>query len=303
MKKKKLGACPLGRWIWSDILKQFIKRSDDMDEKEHINQKTPTPRNTDVCAGMFTEQIPPAWHSSKSFAKLAEALAKAQGEMAPLVKDSTNPFFDSSYASLAACYAACGEALAKNGIAVIQGAVARDNMVEVTSILAHSSGEWIQFSLGLTPQKKDPQGIGSAITYGRRYLLTAMVGLAPSDDDGEGATGRETDTKTEPMRRAQTPRNPNPGSPKKNGDEMTTGQVKYLGLLRDRIPVTKEQFRSLSRGLFGKESSVELTKAEASKLIGLLTEGEGKEAVPISIRMLDKVLADHAQEREPGEDG
>jgi hypothetical protein len=127
---------------------------------------------------------------SASIAKLAAALAKAQGEIEGASKDKTNPHFKSAYADLASVWDACRAALSKNEIAVIQTPSADGSKVTVETILAHSSGEWISDQLTMTAQDARPQAIGSCITYARRYALSAMVGVAPEDDDGNAASGR-----------------------------------------------------------------------------------------------------------------
>ena len=130
---------------------------------------------------------------STSIAKLVSALAKAQGEIAGALKDSENPHFRSKYADLASTWDACRQPLAKHELAVLQPVSANGPHVTVTTILAHSSGEWISEALTLTAQQNTPQGVGSAITYGRRYGLAAMVGIAPEDDDGNAASQRLPD--------------------------------------------------------------------------------------------------------------
>jgi hypothetical protein len=126
---------------------------------------------------------------SPTIGKLAEALAKAQAEMEGAVKDATNPHFRSKYADLASIRDAC-RPLAKYGIAHLQPTRAEGPHVTVTTLLLHSSGEWIAEDLTLTAGQNTPQAVGSAITYGRRYGLAAMVGIAPEDDDGEAAEPR-----------------------------------------------------------------------------------------------------------------
>jgi hypothetical protein len=139
---------------------------------------------------------------SETIAKLAEALAKAQGAMEGAVKDSANPYFKSKYADLASVWGACRKALSDNGLSVIQATAympeSPDNIV-VDTRLCHSSGEWIEGRIVMKPVKSDPQGIGSCLTYARRYALSAMVGIAPEDDDGNAASGKtkeENSTKT-----------------------------------------------------------------------------------------------------------
>jgi len=120
--------------------------------------------------------------------KLALALSKAQGEITGALKDSTNPFFKSNYADLGNILAACREPLSKNELAVIQTTEPDAMGVVVISTLVHSSGQWIRGRLRMTPVKNDPQGIGSTLTYARRYSYAAIVGVAQVDDDGNTAS-------------------------------------------------------------------------------------------------------------------
>lgn len=124
---------------------------------------------------------------SELLGKLAEALAKAQGEIRHAKEDAKNPHFNSTYASLAAVWDACREPLTKNGLAVAQIPEADGPKVTVTTMLLHTSGESIKGALCVTARDPSPQAIGSAITYARRYGLAAMVGISPSDDDDGNA--------------------------------------------------------------------------------------------------------------------
>ena len=127
---------------------------------------------------------------SDSIAQLAEALAKAQGQIDDASKGSKNPFFNSKYADLAAVRAVIREPLAVNDIAVIQFPRSLDGEVEVETMLTHKSGEFISETLRLPVGKWDAHGIGSAITYARRYGLMSLLGIATDDDDGNAAVER-----------------------------------------------------------------------------------------------------------------
>lgn len=129
---------------------------------------------------------------SEQIDQLATSLAKAQGAMTGALKDSANPFFKSKYADLESVWTACRKALTENGLSVVQSASATESGVAVTTMLLHSSGQWMRDTLPLNPKDMSPQGIGSAITYGRRYALAAMAGVYQTDDDGEAAHGRGT---------------------------------------------------------------------------------------------------------------
>lgn len=120
---------------------------------------------------------------------IATAMVKAQKEFGPALKSSTNPYFTSKYADLAACVEAVIDALNNNGIALIQKCHESDSGVNVETLLLHESGESLSCGVLHVPaSKQDPQGYGSALTYARRYSLMAACGIAPEDDDGNAAS-------------------------------------------------------------------------------------------------------------------
>jgi ERF superfamily len=128
---------------------------------------------------------------SPAIGKLAAALAKAQKRMTTADKTSVNPHFKSRYADLASVWDACRVALTDNELAVLQPVSSDGTRVTITTVLVHSSGEWLSEALTLTALQNTPQAIGSTITYGRRYGLASMVGVAPDDDDGQAGSERE----------------------------------------------------------------------------------------------------------------
>lgn len=123
---------------------------------------------------------------SHEIGELAKALTKAQGEMTSATKDGNNPHFGKSYATLDSIWQAIRKPLSEHGLCVVQ-AFLPDNTLVTT--LLHESGQWVRSYQKLNPIKNDPQGIGSALTYGRRYSLAALVGICQADDDGEAASG------------------------------------------------------------------------------------------------------------------
>lgn len=130
-------------------------------------------------------------NNSVTIGELAKALSKAQGEMGAAVKDAKNPFYKSTYADLASVIEAIREPFSKNGLAYSQLIGESDDHAIITTLLFHISGEFLSDTLKLKPVKNDPQGIGSAITYGRRYGLQAIAGLAAEDDDGNFASNKK----------------------------------------------------------------------------------------------------------------
>ena len=127
---------------------------------------------------------------SENIGDLAAALAKAQAEVGTVHKDSANPYFKSNYASLAAVWEATRPILSKHQLSVVQMPSHDESGYYVETQLMHSSGQWIRSRTYMKPAKDDPQGIGSLISYARRYALQAVTMICPEDDDGEAAMGR-----------------------------------------------------------------------------------------------------------------
>lgn len=125
---------------------------------------------------------------SESIKELATALAKAQSEVGNAKKDSNNPFFNSKYADLATVMDVIKPVFTKHGLSFVQMPGHDGDMLTVTTMLLHSSGEYISQVAKVRPVKPDPQAAGSAITYLRRYALAAFAGIAQEDDDGNGAS-------------------------------------------------------------------------------------------------------------------
>jgi hypothetical protein len=138
---------------------------------------------------------------SESIKELAVALAKAQGALEGAKKDSTNPHFKSQYADLASCVAALKTAFPQHGLSYVQFVCTGDSGVGVETMLMHSSGEWMRGDPFFLPVvKADAQAFGSALTYARRYSLSAITGLSAADDDGNAASSHApTEVKHKPM--------------------------------------------------------------------------------------------------------
>lgn len=149
-------------------------------------------------------------NTSEQIHELATALSKAQGEMGGAVKDSANPFFKSKYADLASVREAIRAPFLKHGLAVVQFPATEYTsapepyewtskqgekrygvrvvcVVSILTRLMHASGQWLEDRVSTMLPTGDPQAVGSAITYLRRYALQSVAGVAPEDDDGEAA--------------------------------------------------------------------------------------------------------------------
>ncbi|WP_029459582.1 ERF family protein [Solidesulfovibrio alcoholivorans] len=147
-------------------------------------------------------------YQSSEISELAKALIAVQKSLQPAVKDATNPFVHNRYATLNSVMESCRDALLSNDIWMTQFPVPADPgyLGLVTKLTHAKSGQW-QASLAVVPlPKADPQGMGSAMTYARRYSLSAMLGIVTdADDDGTGAcaTRPTTQTKTAPRQGAR----------------------------------------------------------------------------------------------------
>lgn len=136
---------------------------------------------------------------SDNITEIASALAKVQAKLEPASKDKDNPFLKSKYASLDSIWSTCRKLLTDNGLSVAQMPTTMDGQLALTTVLMHGkSGQFIRSTFEIQPTKADPQGVGSALTYARRYALSALVGITVDDDD-DGHAASQT-TKQQPAR-------------------------------------------------------------------------------------------------------
>jgi hypothetical protein len=128
-------------------------------------------------------------NQSEAINELVTALAKAQGKMKPAVFNKVNPHFKNRYADFTAIMDACRLPLSENGLSVMQYCETIGDKLTLVTMLAHTSGQWIKSQFPLNPIQQTSQAIGSAMTYGKRYCLSSMLGIvSEEDDDGEAAS-------------------------------------------------------------------------------------------------------------------
>lgn len=137
----------------------------------------------------MTEQTTEPMHSEE-IQEIAKAMNNLQKETMDVIADSENPFFNSKYPDLASVWSVIRKPLTDNGFSIIQTTEPTDTGVVIITNLLHVSGQWMKGKLYMPAEKMTPQKVGSAITYGRRYSLMAMVGVSPIDDDAEEAMDR-----------------------------------------------------------------------------------------------------------------
>jgi len=178
-------------------------------------------------------------NTSPTIGELAKALSKAQGEMEGAKKDSVNPFHNKKYADLFSCWEAIRKPLTDNGLALLQLTEGDTEMVVIISRLQHDSGEFIESVLRVKPTKQDAQGQGSAATYGKRYALMGICGIAPEDDDGNEAIKQPE--KQAPPKQQPRPQQVKPQPEPKHPLEEQQAQAHQLAL---------EITRYISSGIF-----------------------------------------------------
>ena len=164
----------------------ILDQTEGLDEEECDKLKKSL---SGLAAQLVEEDNHDSWKSDK-IDKLAAALAKVQGELEGAKSDSTNPFFNSSYADLHTVIKSSFPYLSKHGLSVSQGNEVIAGAVCITTTLMHESGQWLRSKIKLPMDKVNAQGVGAACTYGRRYGLSAIVGIAQYDDDANAISGK-----------------------------------------------------------------------------------------------------------------
>ena len=196
---------------------------------------------------------------SETVTELFKALVSFQAE-APIVKfDAENPFFHNKYASLANIVETCRPVLAKHNLAVTQLTVDDGGVV---TILAHNSGEYIGSKLVLKPTKPDPQGVGSAITYARRYSYTSILGIVTDEDDDATQASAQTQKSTKPETAPPVAKSNAPSDSKLISDP----QRKRLFAIAMGVGMGKETFKDWLKWGYDYDSSTEITRDDYEEI-------------------------------------
>lgn len=129
--------------------------------------------------------------TSESITELTKALAQFQSNVKQPEKDGTNPHFRSKYVTLDGTVKAICECAPNHGLSYTQMPISKENGIGVVTVIFHNSGQFIEFDPFILPlDKKTAQGVGSALTYAKRYSLSAAFGIvSDEDDDGNEASG------------------------------------------------------------------------------------------------------------------
>jgi len=182
---------------------------------------------------------------SETITEIAKALAKFQSEVSDPNRTKENAFLKSKYVTLDSLLQAVRPVLANNGLSFLQVPFTGTDVVSVTTMLLHESGEWLESDpLTLPLMKKDPQGVGSVVTYARRYSLSSILGVAWDEDD-DAQSNNET--------------------------ELTKGIKHEISELAKIKNVTKENAISYMKTTFNKSSTEFLDLQELQQFKAWLT--------------------------------
>ena len=217
---------------------------------------------------------------SESIASLAAALVGAQAEFEPVDKTATNPFFKAKYADLPTIVRAVQPILAKHKLAIVQMPGMDEGADTLTTRLMHSSGEWIQSTMrlhlaatgsgGITPQVQ-----GSALTYARRYGLSAILGIV-TDEDDDGAHSSQV------QKSQQTA-----SKPKVDAQTISDAQRRRMFAIAKDRGITEEHLRQIVVGVTGDSSTTSVTRDNYETIVEMIENGE----VPKSDRVVQNVEA------------
>ena len=205
---------------------------------------------------------------SESIKNIAVAVNAFQGNVKDPTKDGKANY--GKYVQLDALLETIRPALTKQGLSFLQFPGGDGQVITITTLLMHTSGEWIESEpFGLKAQKVDPQGAGSAVTYGRRYSLSSVLGLAwDEDDDGNKASGKDKKTgnplpeETKPIENEPAPK---PKVIKVNGNTKLLTNAGYVNLKT----IDKEKLQKMYASGFYKEAN-----AEIEKVLGMLSKSD-----------------------------
>ena len=189
--------------------------------------------------------------TSESTKSIFKALTEFKKELKQPEKDTVNPFFKSKYVDLDGVVHALDEVLPSYKLNYIQNVTTDgSNRVGIQTIIIHESGESIEFDwLFIKPEKQTAQGIGSAITYGRRYTLTSAFGIASEpDDDGNEASGGKSKKNN---------RQSKPKPPKKISNAQVKTLKRVIETIADLVKQTPEQATNVLLNASGVADSLE----------------------------------------------
>jgi hypothetical protein len=202
--------------------------------------------------------------TSQSIENISKSIIALNAELSNPKNTADNPFFKSKYAPLNEILNEVRPLLSKHGLAIIQNTMSIEDRIGIQTIIIHSSGENIASDILLLKADKDTaQGQGSAITYGRRYQVSAMLSIASEDDDdGNHASGNKPDPKkavTPPVLKGEKPKGNQAEFLAKLGKSKTEAHITVALRVRDAHTFTNEEIAEQNKVIAELRKSWEAT--------------------------------------------
>jgi hypothetical protein len=217
-------------------------------------------------------------NKSESIMEIAKALCQFQAEIKNPANSANNPFFKSKYAPLNEILNLVRPSLSKYGLSVLQMPSSNDGDVVITTLLMHSSGEWIESCpLRMKPAKNDPQGIGSAITYGRRYALSAILGISSEDDDDGNSASDNSHQQN------------NSGKSKDNKQDEQAGKIATISPAQQKM-------------IFAKAAEKGLTPEDVKNQMLTIFKGVIKSTGELSPSQMDELIKSFTEKKDDSHD-
>jgi len=212
--------------------------------------------------------------TSENITKITEALFRFQSICESPKKDSYNPHFKSKYASLDSVIDTIRPAMKEAGLILIQDPIRHENEIGVRTRIIHRSGEWIEFEPVFIPAKKlDGHGIGSALTYARRYALSTALGLATESDDDANAASADTQPQHKQTKReAQQLAHQRQTQQKTAQQTATQASNRYARLfaIANKRKLSDKAIKGLVYYYFAKTSLKDLSGEELNQLCNMI---------------------------------
>lgn len=221
---------------------------------------------------------------SEDLKEFTKALLAVQKALKPVKKNAENPHYRSKYADFEAVWNAAKDPLQANGFAVMQVPHYSGGVFILRTTLMHTSGQFVSGDYLLKPQKEDPQGYGSCLSYSKRYALAAMIGLVSEgeDDDGNAASqGHQAPAKASngAPKPSQAPSTALSGASASSGNTITEGQGKRLYAIWKGAKYEDKEVQAWLNTKYGFNSTREITRDVYQEICETLEKGEPLGAV------------------------
>lgn len=217
--------------------------------------------------------------TSENIDEICKALAAFHSEVGRISKDGTNPYLKNRYATIDQIIEEIRPILASKGLFILQAPSNNESgEIQMTTRILHESGQWIESpALTLKAQKNDPQAIGSAVTYARRYSLTSFLSLNTGEDDDGHQASTPRDTQQKQQKPKAVPKQKPQQKPQPSNGMASDAQRKKIFAVAKEKGLPESIIRNLIKYYTGKESTKELSKKAAGDVIDLMEQTKTSE--------------------------